>query len=215
APEHSEEQWQLALSAASSQQGMLPGSIRTAVEQALKSKVDWRSVLNNFVETSSHSPDYHFSKVNRRYMHLGLFLPGLQGSQMRTMVIVRDTSGSVGKLYRELFNGEILDIVERMKPEELIVLDVDTQIQKVQHVLEGDIEEFDGATHGGGGTRFQPPFECVESEGIDCSCMLYLTDLHGSFPEREADYPVLWAVPEGSNRGKKPEFGDLLELELD
>ncbi|MNR71516.1 hypothetical protein D3C71_21450 [compost metagenome] len=209
-----EDEWKVALEAATHMQGDLPGNLLAVVGNTLKSKVDWRSVLQNFAEASMQAPDYSMRVVNRRYLHLGFILPGLQGSSMRSIVVVRDTSGSIGRQYRELFNGELLDIVERMKPEALYVLDVDTHIRKVQTMLEGDEEDFDPNMHGGGGTSFCEPFRWVEEEGIDCACVVYLTDLQGRFPDQEPDYPVLWAVPEGSNRGQQPPFGELVELEL-
>ena len=214
--EHTQEQWQLALAdAVAHDQGSLPGSLKIVVENSLKSRLDWRSILHNFAEASAHSPDYTFSRMNTRYMHMGLMLPGLQGYQMKSMVIVRDTSGSVGEQYRGLFNGEIQDILEKLKPQELIVIDADARIQKVQSLESADYEDFDSTTYGGGGTRVEPAFTYVQDEGIDCSCLIYLTDLQGSFPTQEPDYPVLWVVPEGSNRGMQPPFGELLELELE
>ncbi|VTU42204.1 hypothetical protein H6P1_00129 (plasmid) [Variovorax sp. PBL-H6] len=210
-----ETEWQLAVEAATHMQGDLPGNVMSLVGEALKSRVDWKSVLQNFVETSMHAPDYTMAVVNRRYLHLGFILPGLRGASMKTLVVARDTSGSVKNDYRRLFNGEILDIVERLKPERVVVLDIDTHIRKVQDMVDDVAEELDQTTYGGGGTHFEPAFSYVEDEDIECCCMVYLTDLLGTFPCEAPDYPVLWAVPEGSNRGKLPPFGEMVELDVD
>jgi len=45
------------------------------------------------------------------------------------------------------------------------------------------------------------------------SCVIYFTDLWGSFPEIEPDYPVLWIV-EGKTSRKVP-FGEILEFTRD
>ena len=48
---------------------------------------------------------------------------------------------------------------------------------------------------GGGGTRFEPVFDHIaaDTEHDTPECLIYLTDGLGSFPDREPDYPVLWA----------------------
>lgn len=199
-----------------SMQGELSAGIESIVDEMQKSKVNWRAEMQNFVEVSaSVAPDYSMSVVNKHFLYTGLILPGLKGSRMRSMVIVRDTSGSIGKSYKALFNGELLDLIEEMKPEEVIVLDIDSQICKVQRLAgDGMGDDFDGNMSGGGGTSFIPAFDYVEKEEIDCACLVYLTDLDGKFPAIEPDYPVLWAVPEGCLRMKTPPFGEVIELTL-
>jgi len=44
-------------------------------------------------------------------------------------------------------------------------------------------------------------------------CVVYLTDLDGSFPSVEPEYPVLWCVPEGSRSGSRPPpFGEIVAV---
>src|SRR3972149_2615082 len=47
---------------------------------------------------------------------------------------------------------------------------------------------------GGGGTRFTPVFEWVESEPVRPDALLYFTDAEGEVPERAPEYPVMWLV---------------------
>jgi predicted metal-dependent peptidase len=64
-----------------------------------------------------------------------------------------------------------------------------------------------GAT-GGGGTRFTPVFERVESEPARPDALPYFTDVQGEFPERAPDYPVMWLVT-----GNAPvPFGERVQL---
>lgn len=205
----------LAVSTGTAMEDGMSSGIESIISETMKSRVDWRSVLQNFVEISAAEQDYTMTKLNRNFLYTGLMLPGMRGTKMRSLVVVRDSSGSVGQTYRELFNGELLDIIAMLNPEELVIIDADSAVCKVQHLSGYDIgENFDPNIKGGGGTSFIPAFEYVDKEQIDCACLIYLTDLDGRFPSAAPDYPVLWAVPEGSHRQKKPPFGEVLELTL-
>lgn len=213
---HLETEWKQAIESAHQlQQGDLPGDVEMLVNKTRKSRVDWQSVLHNFVEASSHMPDYSFSKPNLVFLSQGMILPGLEGGSMGTLVFARDTSGSIPREFCELINGELRDIIERLRPSTVVVLDVDTDVRKVQVLENADYEEYDENTYGGGGTFFDPVFDYVREHDIECACVVYLTDLHGRFPQQAPDYPVLWAVPEGGHGSIVPPFGELVELEMD
>ena len=47
---------------------------------------------------------------------------------------------------------------------------------------------------GGGGTDFRPVFDWVVKEGIEPDCVVYLTDLMGTFPAHQPEYPVIWGT---------------------
>ena len=209
-----EADWKMAMDTAVRMQGNLAADVHRLVGETLKSPTNWKEELRHFFETSTASPDYTWSRPNARYLHTGFFLPSMVGSTIPAIVIVRDTSGSIGGKYLQLMNGELVDIIESIKPEAVYVLDVDARVQRVQTILSGDEEEFEATAKGGGGTDFRPAFKWVEDEGIDCTCFIYLTDLEGKFPTAAPEYPVLWAVPEGTRRGIKPPFGEYIELEL-
>jgi predicted metal-dependent peptidase len=76
---------------------------------------------------------------------------------------------------------------------------------------------------GGGGTDFRPVFDIIEDprkakehemEEFDEPpvCVVYLTDLDGSFPAEEPEYPVLWCVPPGVNASRKVPFGEIVAV---
>ena len=62
---------------------------------------------------------------------------------------------------------------------------------------------------GGGGTEFGPCFEWLDERGIWPQCLVFLTDLYGSFPPSAPSYPVLWA----STGGRKAPFGDVIPMQ--
>lgn len=204
----------MAVQAAAQQQGRLPAGLQRLVDIGLKARVDWREALRHLIQTSVYSPDYSWSRPNRRWLHQGLYLPGMEGKNIACMVIARDTSASIGDSYMEVFNAEIVDILMTYNPDVTYVVDCDAKVAQVIQIEPGDLPDSLPA-QGGGGTRFEPVFDWIEEQGLNPSCVVYLTDLEGSFPSKDPGYPVIWTVPEGHYKPKAPPFGDLLGMTLD
>ncbi len=215
APRESEEaEWKMAIGAAAQQQGTLPAGLQRLVDIGLKARVDWKEALRHLIQTSVYSPDFTWSRPNRRWLCQGLYLPGMEGKNIACMVIARDTSASIDDAYLEVFNAEISDILSTHNPDKTYVIDCDAAVAQVIEIEPGDLPDTLPA-QGGGGTRFAPVFEWIAEQGVEPSCVVYLTDLEGSFPSEEPGYPVIWAVPEGHYRPKQPPFGELLGVTLD
>lgn len=192
--------------------GHMSANVSMMVDGMLQSKTSWREVLWSFIEQAANNTDYTFAPPSLRYQHLGFYMPSLRGERVGTMVLVRDTSSSIFQKYRELINGELDAIFRDVKPSEVVILDVDSSVKQVQHLQHDELDEMNPHTVGGGGTSFCPAFDYIAQEGIEPVCLVYLTDLLGDFPE-EPDYPVIWAVPEGSSMGTRPPFGEFIEVE--
>jgi len=96
-------------------------------------------------------------------------------------------------------NGEVQGIMDEVRPERTIVIDCDAEVHQVFELSCGDeIAASDGAKmRGGGGTDFRPAFDKVNdmiAAGEEIACVIFFTDLYGTFPETEPAYPVLWAA---------------------
>ena len=169
--------------------GGLPAGLERLVEEIKNPPQDWRSILRRFVQMNAAS-DYSWRQPNSRYMYAGLYLPALRAESMPPMVIAVDTSGSIDDLTISQFASEINAIVEEVRPERVHVVYCDAEIQGVDVFEDG--EAITISPRGYGGTDFRPVFEWVGKEGITPSCLLYLTDMIGDFPDRAPDYPVLW-----------------------
>lgn len=206
--------WHSLISSAKFLPGLTPGGLTSQVSKTLQSCTDWREVLANLMEYSIGVGHYDYSRPNPRYTHLGLYMPRMCSVKAPNIVLVRDSSGSVGQEYRNIFYAAVSNILEHLKPSLLTVLDVDVAVRKHQSLDELSLTDYDSSVMGGGGTQFKPAFSYIEEQGIDCDCLIYLTDLQGTIPADAPDYPVIWAIPEGSHRGKIPWFGDLVEIEL-
>lgn len=215
--EEQEAEWRMAVSAASKMQGDLSAGTRRMVDQFLAARTDWREVLRDLIERALTSETYSWAKPRGRYLHMGLYLPSLEGERVPPLVVVRDTSASISN--RDLcgFNAEFLDIAETVKPEQLCLIDADAAVKRT---LFFEPEDFGGDfpetmpddALGGGGTSFIPALEWVGAHMESCGCLVYLTDLLGSFPATAPAFPVLWVVPEELDNGVVPPFGDKIIL---
>lgn len=205
-----EQEWKIAAIQAATQaksRGTLPAGVARMVEEIANPKLDWRTVLRRFVEMSARN-DYTWSPPNRRYVHQGLFLPSLRSEELKQIVIAVDTSGSIGEAELDQFAAEINGVLEEFETEAWVIY-CDSQI--------AGIELFDRETLpvklqmvGGGGTDFRPPFDWLEENGVEPTCLVYLTDLEcSSFPEEPA-FPVLWVRTEEG--GYTPPFGEVADL---
>ena len=192
-PAQQEAEWQVALKQATQaahMMGQLPGGIAHSVEEVMKPRVDWKSILRRFVQQSA-TADYSWRMPNRRYIARGLYLPELRSESMPTLIVVVDSSASTQSVL-PTFKAELQSIVEECQPESTIVMMADATVQRVDEFQRGDPIEFN--VEGFGGTDFRPVFEHVDREQLNPACLIYLTDADGVYPDKPSTYPTLWAI---------------------
>ncbi|SAK86421.1 hypothetical protein AWB75_05824 [Caballeronia catudaia] len=208
-----EAEWKVAVTQAAkaaAMRGKLPGDLQAMAGEAVRPLVDWRAVLHRFAQQSSPS-DYSFAMPNRRYLHLGFYLPALHTPTIGDAVFVRDSSGSVFDETQAQFDAEILLVFHSLKPARLIVMDCDTRVTQVQVFERGDSPEIK-PVRGGGGTAFVEPFNRIVQDGMNPAFLVYLTDMDGRFPAVAPHYPVLWASTTPLARARKAPFGETVEV---
>jgi predicted metal-dependent peptidase len=176
------------------------------VEQLTRAKVDWRDVLRRFI-TQRSADDYTWLRPNRRFIQQGLFLPTLYSESMGEVIVCIDTSGSIDQATLDAFGSEIKAVVQSTRPTLTHVIYCDAAVNHVDAF--GPNDDLNFAMHGGGGTDFRPPFEYAAQEQIQASCLIYLTDGYGPFPQT-ADFPVLWVM----TTDVVAPFGDTIQIEI-
>jgi predicted metal-dependent peptidase len=193
----------------------LPGGLESFIDHINEPKLDWRSLLREFVQTAVDRIDYTWSRPNKPYSYYDVILPGLYGESTPIIVCYIDSSGSTNtKPQREAFAGEMAAIAEEVKPQRLYVVHNDAKVHKVQ-IFERGEEVHIHSFVGNGGTDFRPPFHWATKEGLDdeIACAVFLTDLEGPFPDTPPPYPVLW-ISTGAKAAQAP-WGATLRLEVD
>lgn len=184
-----------ASAAAAKSQGKLPAGLERFIQSALKPQIDWREKMRQFVAKQFPS-DYTWAKPNRRFIWQDLYLYSQEKAGVGQILMVADTSGSIDydnpKSEGAQFNGEMKAVHEDVMPEKLHIFWCDAEV--AGHDIFEAGEEIRFKPRGGGGTDFRPPFDKVKKDGLEIQCAVYLTDGHGTFPDKAPPYPVLWVM---------------------
>ncbi|MBR4864882.1 MAG: hypothetical protein IKU07_09920 [Oscillospiraceae bacterium] len=179
---------------------MLPRFAKRMWEKLQKPQVDWRTVLNEFVQQEVN--DYSFSPPDRRFSESPFFLPDFNAlgdsDTPVNILFMMDTSASVtdkelAAAYSEIkgaieqFGGKLmgwLGFFDAGVVEPCPFEDVDDVLQ-IKPV-------------GGGGTDFHIVFAYVRDHMQDepPACIIMMTDGCAPFPKEEAacGIPVLWLL---------------------
>ena len=197
--------------------GTLPLFAQRLLEKLRDPQVDWRTILNEFVQEEVN--DYSFSPPDRRFQDSPFFLPdfnemGRNGEPVDILFMI-DTSGSMS-------DKEITAAFSEVKG----------AIDQFDGKLKGWLGFFDAAIiepkpfesvddvlkikpAGGGGTDFQIIFEYVHQhmENKLPACIIILTDGYAPFPQEHLarDIPVLWLI---DNSDVEPPWGKVARIEV-
>ncbi len=205
-----EQEWKIAVTQAAQQakaMGKLPGGFEQFIKELVDHKVPWAEVLRNFIERTAKN-DYNWNRPSRRYLQAGFVLPSLHSNELGEIVVAVDTSGSEWQMQQQ-FASELSAILETFQGVNLTVIYCDYRIRGVESFTSDDLP-LQLNPQGGGGTDFEPVFEHIADDGIEPAALIYLTDLEGTFPRHEPDYPVLWVDTYGKY---KPPFGEHVKME--
>lgn len=178
--------------------GKLPGSMERLIDHLEKSRIDFRQYLWPFF-TGNNKDDFSWRKPNRAYISEDEYFPSMYNESPGTYVVGMDTSGSTANQIHK-FLSEIVAIHQDVRPERLVFIQCDTQVDETRIVDVTADEELSMEilnVGGGGGTLFQPVFDWVKDNYIEPEGMIFFTDLCPSdeYPPEPA-YPVLWVSTE-------------------
>lgn len=205
-----EADWQAAVqqaAQAAQARGNLPANLARFAGETVEPRVDWRSVLRRFIQQCAKT-DFSWTRPSRRYLARGLYLPDLHSEEMGAIAVAVDTSGSIDNVMLQQFAAEMRAIADEARPCRIEVLYCDAAVA-ARETFERD-EPLELHPAGGGGTDFRPVFNAIEQQEEQPVCVIYLTDLFGSFPETPPELPTLWAT---TTRGKDVPFGELVVIQ--
>lgn len=171
--------------------GNLPAALERFATELLESKLPWQELLARFLHSVSKN-DFNWSRPNKAMLvNYGFYMPTVHSQACGSVVLAVDTSGSIGEKELNEFGAELNGILDQVRPEKVTVIYCDAA---VNHVEEFTPDQYPVRlkAHGGGGTDFAPVFDYVRENVDQPQCLIYLTDLYGSFPTTEPDYPTMW-----------------------
>ena len=202
------EEWKIKIQQASNiarSQGKLSDDIDRMIKEMLEPKLPWQEILSRFLTENARN-DYTWTMPNRRYTHLGLYLPELKNPELGKIALLIDTSGSISQRELNEMAAELRGIFQIFPDAEIQVLYIDSDVKGSQLIKANDIKL---KARGGGGTNYIPGFEWLKENDITPVCAIYMTDgWCNRFPE-EPDYPVLWILTEKNDRFNAP-FGETI-----
>lgn len=213
-----EQDWKIAAVQAATQakqHGNMPAGLDAEIQNIVEPKVDPRDLLQKFVAMSAKN-DFTWSMPNKKYIPQGLYLPSMKSEELGTVILVLDTSISIGQKELDNFSAIISAILETYIID-AIVLYCDTKVYEPEYFKREDLP-LKLKMKGRGGTSFKKPFTWVIEHDILPTCLIYLTDLEcNEYPDFEPEYPVIWICtnPEDSLYWDKPPFGEVIFINLE
>lgn len=201
-----EAKWRVAMVQAASiakAQGTLPDDLARLIEEIIHPSQSWQELLREFVREKCQD-DYSWTRPNSRYLHTGFILPSLYSQRLGPIAVAIDTSGSIEDQLLNSFLSEVEVLMHECRPTKVLLIDCDARVNSVRELEPSDPLPRDFS--GGGGTDFRPVFRSLENQ--DIVCLIYLTDLYGTFPDQLPSYPVIW----GSTSDKQAPFGQTITV---
>mgnify|MGYP003669168735 FL=1 len=171
--------------------GKLSANMERLVNEVLNPKVDWREVLQRFVEKCKNDTR-SWARPNRRFLAQGMYLPSMDGEAMGELLFAIDCSGSIGQEELNQFAAEVRTVHEDQKPSKLHVVYFDSEVCGNEHDTFERDDEVKITARGGGGTAFSPVFRYMEENDIEPVATIFLTDLCCNDFGDQPNHPVLW-----------------------
>lgn len=189
------------------------GNASRAVEEILKSKVDWREALRNFVTEQCAGSDYtSWGAVNRRYIGSDVVMPATFSDSAGDLIVAIDTSGSIGTEILSKFLGHVQAVCEQVKPRSVRILYWDTKVCSDEFYSDTALDALVTSTRpkGGGGTDAACVPKYIQDKGYTPKGTLVLTDGY-VVSWGHWEHPVMWCVV-GSNKTVPP-VGKVVHVE--
>lgn len=164
--------------------GKFAGELERLIGEILDPKVPWSHVLRDYM-TRVTKDDEQWSRRNRRFRDV--YLPARYSEKMGEIVLIGDTSGSIGNEELTQYMAEAGAIAEDVHPERIRILWADTRVAGEQVFEDG--EPIVPVPKGGGGTDMRVPLE--KALEYEPECVVLFTDGYTPWPEVEPDYPLI------------------------
>ncbi len=179
------------------------------VKELTHPEVDWRTVLNEFVQEEVN--DYSFSPPDKRMDDCPFFLPDFneKDERVKNVWFLIDTSGSIGDEQIEAAYSEIISAMDMFggKLEGLLSF---TEVFVTEPIPFCDIDELlEIKPVGGGGNNFGAIFKYMQKNMMDNlpTSIVIFTDGYDFFPPEEValGIPVFWLI--NNQEAEPPPWG--------
>lgn len=188
--------------------GSIPDEIRIWIDSLLKPKLPMADHLRRFFKDVNQS-SWTWTRPNRRYAAQGLYLPTRQGKQLCHICFAFDMSCSVSEEDIRRYLTEVHNVMVRLKPSKISILQFDTRVISVTTVK--NVRELMGMElKGRGGTSIHPVMDWAKEEKPEA--LVVFSDGEFQMPFTNPKVPVLWMI-HGRQR-IHPAFGQVTMFEV-
>lgn len=177
--------------------GKMNGNVPREIADELKSKVDWREALREFITSTCAGRDEStWRRPARRWIAQDVYMPSVISTRIGRVGIFNDMSGSIGPREIGQFLGEVRKICEHVKPEAIELMYWDTEICQHETYEAADISQILQTTkpRGGGGTDPSCIPKYLRDKKLELACAIVLTDGYVSTWGAGWPCPVLWGI---------------------
>ena len=194
--------------------GLIPGESKSMIETISKPKLDWRVLLNDFIQEEIN--DYTFMPPDRRFSESEFMLPSCNEKEEKLdkIFFFVDTSGSMtDDMIKDCYN-EIKGAIDQFNGKiEGYIGNIDVGLRSLIPLNEFyDLKQVDA--NGRGGSDFRDIFKEIEKELIGelPKSIIVLTDGYIEYPTEKDSMgiSVLWII---NNKESNPPFGKIIRLE--
>lgn len=209
-----ENAWKAAFAQArqvASGKGDYPAGLEQLVERENAPRLPWERLLQQWVQARIRE-GYDWMRPNRRFVAEGIYLPGRGKPSLGDVVVLVDTSGSVGDKLLAAFLGEIEGVL-KAHPARVFLVACDASPWLVGEYDNAYDFPMSVPIKGRGGTDFRPGVKWIEEHsGPFCEgeqhmdeiprIAIYLTDGMGNYPEELPEgLDMLWVLSRNWEKG--------------
>lgn len=191
------------------QQGTDGSTANRLQSQRTSSSLSWPDLLREWLTKRSRNGwDAPFN--NPIFQTTGLIAAGRRTRNAGEIVLVLDTSGSIGQRTYDRFLSEAQAVLDDLKPDKVHLLSVSHVVADAVTLEAGDTVP--AKLKGGGGTKFKPAFNWVAEHAHDVDVMVYLTDGYSNDLQdiTNVEFPLLWLST--GERADKFRAGEVIEI---
>lgn len=187
--------------------GNVPGNMKRFIDGLLESKMDWRQVLQQEIESQIKN-DFTYMRPSRRAWSCDAILPSMKREPTVDVTLALDMSGSIGTEEIRVFFSEVKGMVDQFASYNINVMCWDTQVYNYQTFTEDSADDLmNYEPMGGGGTAPGCVFNYLEENGLAPKQLVFFTDLEISdFGPEDQVENVVWLVKNSREVGEAP-FG--------
>jgi predicted metal-dependent peptidase len=153
--------------------GKLPAELERLVEEIAKPKIHWRRLIRSALTKGlGKSVKRTWSRPSRKIPNS---YPGKETLKLGKVVVLVDTSGSIGQRELKQFVGEIYGVAKEVA--EVVVIPWDAKAyEPIIMKSYRDIEKVKVGLKGGGGTIIRPALELLDKKFSDAEQIIVLSD---------------------------------------